>query len=102
MNVEIAVPLKYLSNFLRTLEIPLVNYEINLILTWSAKVVITNSAGQRTFKITNVKLYLSVVTLSTQVNAGLLQLLQQPKSGFKRTVNWNKYQSKVTIQATKP
>ena len=36
INIEIMVPLKYLSNFWRTLEMPLINCEINLILTWSA------------------------------------------------------------------
>ena len=49
-----------------------------------------------TFTITDTKLYIPAVTLSTQGNA---KLLQQLKSGFKRTINWNKYQSKVIIQA---
>ena len=80
------VPLNYLSNFWRTLEIPLINCEINLILTWSSPCVITNSTGARRLKITDTKLYVPVVTLSTQDNA---KLLQQLKSGFKRTVNWN-------------
>ena len=47
------------------------------------------------FTITDTRLYVQVVTLSTNDNA---ELLQQLKSGFKRTINWNKYQSKVTIQ----
>ena len=66
------VPLKYLSNFWRTLEMPSVNCEVNLILTWSANFVIvsTNNANQgATFEITNAKLYVPVVTLSTQDNA---------------------------------
>ena len=68
-EVEIMVPLKFLSNFRRTLEIPLINCEVNLILTWSANCVIisTNNANQgATFEINNTKLYLPVVTLSTQ------------------------------------
>ena len=68
-NIEIVVPLKYLSNFWRTLEMPLINYEINLILTWSANCVIvpTNIAKQNaTFEITGTKLYVPVVTLSKQ------------------------------------
>ena len=69
---------------------PLINCEVNLILTWSSTCVITNSAGARRFTITDTKLYVPVVTLSTQDNA---KLLQQLKSGFKRTINWNKYQS---------
>ena len=89
-DVEIIVPLKYLSNFWRTLEMPLINCEVNLILTWSKDCVITNSTGAGKFKITETKLYVPVVTLSTQDNA---KLLQQLKSGFKRTINWNKYQS---------
>ena len=90
INVEIAVPLKYLSNFWRTLEIPLINCEVNLILTWSKDCVISSATGETKFKITETKLYVPVVTLSTQDNA---KLLQQLKSGFKRTINWNKYQS---------
>ena len=52
-DVEVAVPLKYMSNFLRTLEMPSINCEINLILTWLVNCVITNSTGARTFAITN-------------------------------------------------
>ena len=90
-DVEIMVPLKYLSNFSRILEMPLINCEVNLILTWSSTCVIvsTNNANQGgTFTITNTRLYVPVVTLSTQENA---KLLQQLKSGFKRAINWNKY-----------
>ena len=90
-DVEIMVPRKYLSNFWRTLEIPLINCEINLILTWSTNCVIvsTDFANQNaTFEITNTKLYVSVVTLSTQDNS---KQLQQLKSGFKRAISCNKY-----------
>ena len=52
-DVEIMVPLKYLSNFWRTLELPLINCEVNLILTWSSTCVITNSTGAGTFEITD-------------------------------------------------
>ena len=68
INVEIMVPLKYLSNFWRTLEMPLINCEIELILTWSAVCVIiyTDVADQvLTFTITEANLYVPVVTLST-------------------------------------
>ena len=73
---------------------PLINCEINLILTWSLTCVTTNftDAGGA-FTITDTKLYVAVVTLSTQVN---VKLLQQLKSGFKRIINWNKDQSKVS------
>ena len=69
------VPLKYLSNFWRTLEIPLINCEVELILHWSADCVIsyTNIANQvPTFTITETNLYVPVVTASTQDNAKLL------------------------------
>ena len=69
---------------------PLINCEVNLELTWFKDCVITNSTGEGKFQITETKLYVPVVTLSTQDNA---KLLQQLKSGFKRTINWNKYQS---------
>ena len=71
---------------------PLINCEVNLILTWSRDCVITNSTGAGKFAITETKLYVPVVTLSTQDNA---KLLQQLKSGFKRTINWNKYESSI-------
>ena len=75
---------------------PLIIFEINLILTWSDKCVLSNHAKTATFAITDTKLYAPVVTLSTQDKA---KLLQQLKPGFKRTINWSKYQSAVTIQA---
>ena len=64
-DVEIMVPLKYLSNFWRTLGMPLINCEVNLIFTWSSTCVITDSNGAGTFAITDTKLYVPVVTLST-------------------------------------
>ena len=101
-NVEIMVPLKYLSNFWRTLEMPLINCEVNLILTWSTNCVIiyTDVANQiPTFTITERNLYVTVVTLSTQDNA---KILPQLKSGFKRTISWNKYISKPELLAQNP
>ena len=82
-NVEIMILLKYLSNFWRTLEMPLINCEVELILTWSENCVIisTNVANQNpTFTITETTLHVPVVTLSTQDNA---KLLPQLKSDFK-------------------
>ena len=70
-DVERMVPLKHLSNFWRTLKMPLINCEAELILTWSADCVIIyiNVANQvPTFKITETNLYVTVVTLSTQDN----------------------------------
>ena len=88
-DVKITVPLKYLSNFSRTLEMPLINCEVSLILTWWSTCVITSSStGEGRFTITDTKVCVPVVTLSTQHN---VKLLQQLKSGFKRTINSNKY-----------
>ena len=85
-NVKVMVPLKYLSSFWRTLEMPLINCESNLILTWSPNCVISNAtANQATaFAITDTKVYVLVVTLSTNDNG---KLLQQLKSRLKRTIN---------------
>ena len=70
---------------------PLINCEVNLILTWSSTCVITNSTDAGRFTITDTRLYVPVVTLATQENP---KLLQQLKSGFKRVIDWNKYLSK--------
>ena len=96
------VPRRYISNFWRTLEMPLINCEVNLILTWSstcviASVIVANQAP--TFAITDTKLYVPVVTLSAQENT---KFLQQLKSGFKRVINWNKYLSKPELLAQNP
>ena len=101
-DVEIIVPLKYLSNFWRTLEMPLINCEVNLILTWSSTCVLiaTNTPNQNaTFAITDTKLYVLEVNLSTQENT---KFFQQLKSGFKRVINWNKYLSKPQLLAQNP
>ena len=87
VDIAIMVPLKYLSNFLRTLEMSLINCDLELLLDSSANCVIiyTNVANQvPTFTITETNLYVPVVTLSTQDNA---KLLPQLKSGFKRTIS---------------
>ena len=114
-EAEIVVPLKHLSNFWKTLDMPLVNCEINFILTWSEKCVLTSEVGRdkiigtssdenpqfseinnptnATFKITDTKLYVPVVTLSTKDDNNFLEQL---KSGFKRTIKWNTYRSEMT------
>ena len=81
---------------------PSINCEIILIITWSANcdIIYTNVASQNPkFEITETKLYVPAVTLSTQDNAKLLPRL---KLGFKRTINWNKYLSKPELLAQKP
>ena len=74
----------------------LINCEVNLLLTLSKDCVITTCTGAGKFAIRETKLYIPVVTLFTQDNA---KLLQQLKSGFKRTINWNKYQSNIKTSA---
>ena len=93
------VPLKYLSNFWRALEMPLTNCEVELILTWSADCVIiyTDVVDQvPTFAKTETNLYDPVVNLSNQHNANLLPQLE---SSFQRTISWNKYLSKPELLA---
>ena len=70
-NVKIAVPLKYLSNFWRSLEMGLINWKIHHELNWNKNCVMSNIAGDTTFKITNTKLYVPIVTLSTKDNVKL-------------------------------
>ena len=114
-NLEIVVPLKYLSNFWRTLDMPLINCEVPLTLTWSENCVLTdittqtaraaqgdnparpaiNAPTNATFQIKDTKLYVPVVTLSTNDDNNFLEKL---KSGFKRTIKWNKYESEMTNQ----
>ena len=83
-GVKIMVPLKYLSNIWKTLKMPLINCDINLTLTWSASYLIIYAPIENqvpTSAIADIKLYVPVLTLSTQDNA-----------------NRNKYQPKVTMQ----
>ena len=112
-DVKIVVPLKYLSNFWRHLNIPLINCEVELILTWFKNCVLIdkstrepnygansivyeiNNPEDATFKIIDVKLFVPVVTLSKEND---IKLLEQFKTGFKRTIKLNKYRSQMSIQ----
>ena len=91
-NVKISIPLKYLSSFWRSLEIPLINCKIHLELNWSNDCVMSTIANTK-FKITNTKLYVApIVTLSSKDNAKLVKLLED---GFNRHVYCNEYQTKI-------
>ena len=90
-NVKIAVPLKDLSNFWRSLEMPLINCKIHLELNCSRDCVISTIADT-TFKITNTKLCAPIITLPNKENVKLVKLFEE---GFKRTVYCNEYQTKV-------
>ena len=87
-DVKLAVPLKYLSNFWRSLEMPLINCKIELSLKWYENCILSSAGTAATFAITDTKLYVPVVTLKTEDNAKLSKLLNE---GFKRSVYWNKY-----------
>ena len=87
-NVKIPAPLKYLSNFWRSLEMLLINCKVEFSLTWNENCILTSLARNQTFTITDAKLYVCVVTLSIEDNAKLTKLLSE---GFKRSVYWNKY-----------
>ena len=86
-GVKIAVPLKYLSNFWRPLEMLLMNCKIEFSLKWIEKGLLT-VANIAIFKITDAKLYVPIVTLSAEDNATHSTLISKR---FKRTVYWNKY-----------
>ena len=94
-NVKLIVPLKYISNFFRSLEMPLVNCKIDLELTCHKDCMISsvNAAAVQAVSnmITNTKLYVPVVTLPTKDNNNLTKQLND---GFKRSIYWNKYVSK--------
>ena len=90
-NVTIAVPLRYLSNFWRSFEMQLINCKIHLELNWTKSCVMSNIAGATTFKITNTKLYVPIVTLSTDN----VNLTKQLNEGFKRIFSWNEYKTEI-------
>ena len=109
--VELAIPLKYLGNFWRALNIPLISCEVSLELKWNKNCAITSleqralaaPAGGRdgaptgaTLAINDCKLYIPVVTLSKDDE---IKLLTNLKSGFTREIIWNKYRSQVSTEA---
>ena len=99
-EAKIVVPLKYLSNFFRSLEMPLTNCKISLELTWSQNCVLSANAGNNndavTFTMTDAKLYVLIVSLSSKDTSHLSKLLSE---GFKRSVFWNKYHTKTNHTA---
>ena len=94
-DVKIAVPIKYLSNFWRSLEMPLIIGNIHLELNWTRDYLMSTIADT-TFKITNTKLYVPIVTLSSKDNVKLVKLLE---GGFKRPILWNEYQTKIETRS---
>ena len=108
-ETEVVIPLKHLSNFWRSLNIPLINCEVELILTWFKNFLLLDMTERDAegdnpgivaptglkFKIADTKLYVPVVILSKENDT---KLLKQLKTGFKRNIKWNKYRSQMTIQ----
>ena len=86
--VKIAVSIKYLSNFWRLLEIPLINCRVELSLSWNENCILSIAGTAATFTITDTKVYIPVVTLKIEEDTKLSKLLSE---GFKRSVYWNKY-----------
>ena len=87
-SVKIAVPLKYLSNFWRSLEMSLINCKVEFSLSWDPNCVLSSLVGASTLTITDAKLYVSIVTLSTVDNVKFSKLLSE---AFKWPVYWDKY-----------
>ena len=81
-GIKIAVPLKYLRNFWRSLEMPLINCKVELSLKWYERCLLT-AAITAAFRITDAKLYVPIVTLSIEDNSKLTKLLNE---GFKRPI----------------
>ena len=116
LNAEVVVPLKYLCNFWRSLNLPLISCEIEFDLRWERNCIITeisrifravdpntdpvvyelkSQTTTATFQINNAKLNVPVVTLSVNNN---IKFLENMKQGFKRTISWNKYRAETTTQ----
>ena len=108
-STELAIPLKYLGNFWRALNIPLISCEMSLELKWNKNCIITSqqigvnldggnttTPTGATFAINDCKLYVPVVTLSKDDE---IKLLTNLKAGFKREIIWNKYRSQMTTEA---
>ena len=91
-NAKIIVPLKYISSFFRSLEMPLSNTKLHIELNYSKNSIISNNAGNSTFKTTKTELYVPVVTLNTEDNNKLNKVLD---TEFKRKIYWNEYKSKI-------
>ena len=117
LNAEVVAPLKYLSNFWRSRDLPLIYCEIELDLSWSrycgiseilrrpavpaipnanppVPVAAETETASTTFQV-NIRLYVPVVTLTINDNT---EFLENIKKGFKRTISWNKYRFEITTQ----
>ena len=91
LNVKVVVPLKYLSNFFGSLEMPLINCKIKLNLTWEKKCVLSTDVGDAVFIINDTKMYVPVFTLSKEDNK---DFIEQHNKGFHRSIYWDEYKTK--------
>ena len=96
LSVKVVLPLKYLANFFRSLEMPLINCKVKLNLTWKKECVLSTNAGNAVFIINDTKLYVPVVILSKEDNK---DFIEQQNKGFQRSIYWNEYKTKE-INAT--
>ena len=85
------VPLKYLSNFWRSLEMPLINRKVYRELNWIEDCILSSAGNSAKYTITDTKLHVPIVTLPTKDSANLVKLLSE---GFERSVYWNSYETK--------
>ena len=90
-SVKVVVPLKYLRNFFRSLEMPLIHCKIKLNLTLKKECVLSADAGDGVFIINDTKMYVPVVTLSKEDNK---DFIEQQNKGFQRSIYWNEYKTK--------
>ena len=91
INAKVVVPLKYLSNFFRSLEMLLINCKIKLNSTWKKECVLSTDDGNAVFIINNTKMYVPVVTLSKEDNK---DFMEQQNKGFQRSIYRNEYKAK--------
>ena len=91
INVKVVVPLKYLSNFFRSLKMPLINCKIKLNITQRKECVLSTDNGNALFIINDTKLYVPVVTFSKEDNR---DFIKQQNKGFQRSIYWNEYKTK--------
>ena len=96
-SVKVVVPLKYLSNFFRSLKMPLINCKIKLNLPWKKECVLSTDAGDPVLIINDTKMYVPVVTLSKEDNK---DFIEQQNKGFQRSIYWNEYKTKEINENT--
>ena len=89
-DTKIVVPLEYLSNFWRSLELPLINCKVHLELDWIKECILSSAGNSAEFEIADAKLHVPIIILSTKDS---VNLTKQISKGFKRSVYWKSYQT---------